>query len=175
MKLAVRDDKESYPYLSDFSFSRIGDISKLHQPPSVNTDLLQSASYAASAPKAIAHSDNMASCNGSHNFLMKVVPISSSNTQSVACSFLSSMETSSSTRMPLSDEIPTTTVMGTVAIDAGPPQDASNTAEEVVDDEDDFHDPTLNALKKSLEANTTETYLDSLNLEGWQTVHDFIE
>ncbi|GMH25865.1 hypothetical protein Nepgr_027708 [Nepenthes gracilis] len=49
------------------------------------------------------------------------------------------------------------------------PRDASNTVEEVVDDEDDFHDPTLNALKKLLEANATEIYLDSLNLEGRQT------
>ncbi|GMH22002.1 hypothetical protein Nepgr_023845 [Nepenthes gracilis] len=37
------------------------------------------------------------------------------------------------------------------------PWDASNMVEEVVDYEDDFHNPTLNALKKLLEANTTET------------------
>ncbi|GMH22875.1 hypothetical protein Nepgr_024718 [Nepenthes gracilis] len=55
------------------------------------------------------------------------------------------------------------------------PRDASNMAEEVVDDENDFHDPTLNALKKLLEANATETYLNSLNPKGRQTVHDFIE
>ncbi|GMH01986.1 hypothetical protein Nepgr_003825 [Nepenthes gracilis] len=55
------------------------------------------------------------------------------------------------------------------------PQDASDQVEEVVDDKDDFHNPTLNALKMLLEANATETYLDSLTPEGRQTVHDFIE
>ncbi|GMH14079.1 hypothetical protein Nepgr_015920 [Nepenthes gracilis] len=35
------------------------------------------------------------------------------------------------------------------------PQDTSDQVEEVVDDEDDFYDPTLNALKMSLEANAT--------------------
>ncbi|GMH19962.1 hypothetical protein Nepgr_021803 [Nepenthes gracilis] len=55
------------------------------------------------------------------------------------------------------------------------PRDASNMAEEVVNDENDFYDPTLNTLKKLLEANAIETYLNSLNPEGRQTVQDFIE
>ncbi|GMH09728.1 hypothetical protein Nepgr_011569 [Nepenthes gracilis] len=38
--------------------------------------------------------------------------------------------------------------------------------EEVVEDDDDFYDPTLNALKMLLEANATQTYLDSLTPEG---------
>ncbi|GMH29111.1 hypothetical protein Nepgr_030954 [Nepenthes gracilis] len=55
------------------------------------------------------------------------------------------------------------------------PMIASDQAEEVVEDEDDFHDPTLDALKMLLEANTTQTYLDSLTSEGRQTVSDIME
>ncbi|GMH12753.1 hypothetical protein Nepgr_014594 [Nepenthes gracilis] len=42
----------------------------------------------------------------------------------------------------------------------------SDQVEEVVEDEDNFHDPTLNALKMLLDANATHIYLDSLTLEG---------
>ncbi|GMH14621.1 hypothetical protein Nepgr_016462 [Nepenthes gracilis] len=143
MKLVMRDGKENYSALS--KFSRIRDNSELHQPPSVDAvtskpymeeacisqdakdskllrvqDLLQSASYAASAPEAIGLSDNMASCNGPCSCLMKVVPIGSSSTQSVACNFDTTMETSSSIGMPLSDELPTVAGLGNVPIDAGP-------------------------------------------------------
>ncbi|GMH16854.1 hypothetical protein Nepgr_018695 [Nepenthes gracilis] len=47
--------------------------------------------------------------------------------------------------------------------------------EEEVEDEDDFSDPMLNALKMLLEANATQIYLDSLTLKGRQTVRDFME
>ncbi|GMH29103.1 hypothetical protein Nepgr_030946 [Nepenthes gracilis] len=39
----------------------------------------------------------------------------------------------------------------------------------VMDDQEDFHDPTLDALRVLLEANATRTYLESLTLEGRQT------
>ncbi|GMH09723.1 hypothetical protein Nepgr_011564 [Nepenthes gracilis] len=144
MNLAVRDDKESYPDLFDNSFSRIGDISELNQPPSVDAvipmpnmveaciswdandskqqcmqDILLSAPYAAKAPEANAHTDNTTSYNGSHNCLMRIVPISSSSTQSVVCSILSSMEKSSLIGMLLLDEISTAVVKGIVDADAG--------------------------------------------------------
>ncbi|GMH00943.1 hypothetical protein Nepgr_002782 [Nepenthes gracilis] len=41
-------------------------------------------------------------------------------------------------------------------------------AEEAEADEEDFHDPTLNALKMLLEANVTQTYLNSLTPESRQ-------
>ncbi|GMH04790.1 hypothetical protein Nepgr_006630 [Nepenthes gracilis] len=52
---------------------------------------------------------------------------------------------------------------------AGSPMTDSDQIEEIVEDEDDFHDPTLNAFKVSLEANATQAYLDSLTSEGRQT------
>ncbi|GMH29093.1 hypothetical protein Nepgr_030936 [Nepenthes gracilis] len=54
-------------------------------------------------------------------------------------------------------------------------QDTSEQVEEVVDNEDNLHDPMLNAIKMLLEANVIETYLDSLTPEGRQNVHVFIE
>ncbi|GMH09730.1 hypothetical protein Nepgr_011571 [Nepenthes gracilis] len=58
---------------------------------------------------------------------------------------------------------------------AGSPMTTSDQVEEVVEDDDDFHNPTLNALKMLLEANVTQTYFDSLTQEGWQTVCDLME
>ncbi|GMH05641.1 hypothetical protein Nepgr_007481 [Nepenthes gracilis] len=58
---------------------------------------------------------------------------------------------------------------------AGSLMTALDQVEKVVEDEDEFHDPTLNAFKMLLEANATQTYLDSLILEGRQTVNDFME
>ncbi|GMH04764.1 hypothetical protein Nepgr_006604 [Nepenthes gracilis] len=54
-------------------------------------------------------------------------------------------------------------------------QDAPDQVEEAVEDEEDFSDPMLIALKILLEANATLIYLESLTSEGWQTVHDFQE
>ncbi|GMH08626.1 hypothetical protein Nepgr_010466 [Nepenthes gracilis] len=46
---------------------------------------------------------------------------------------------------------------------AGSPMTALDQVEEVEEDEDDFYNPTLHALKMLMEANVTQTYLDFFN------------
>ncbi|GMH09726.1 hypothetical protein Nepgr_011567 [Nepenthes gracilis] len=95
------------------------------------------------------------------NLCRDTITLESSNGISSITGILEALESSTSVLQAKS-------ASGNQQFLAGNPMTDSAQVEEIEEDENDFHDPMLNALKVLLEANATQAYLDSLTSEGSQ-------